>query len=321
METAHFTGLKTTPDSLKDQEVDPDGSVQCALGLRALSPAFRPAGETVRFIKRTLGCAAFTLIELMVALAVTSILLVLLLNMVDSGTKLWRVNENRVDSYREARAAIGILARDLQNVLPNKNPANTFLFNATAFPILPDVGNLVTDTNQGAALFFLAALPAKSQAAASNRSDVCQVGYFLAFGKSSSASNSAVNTLNIYRYLLSSDETFQRLTNSPHSPFPSTLTTSDARVELLARNVTRFTASAYTYTNGSLVVFSASTNTPIPDLLEIRISAINQEAGKKLGTDVADFSTWTSTSGPAHSNTIAPAEQTFTARIRLPRFQ
>ena len=254
-------------------------------------------------------------------MAVMAILLVLLLNMVDSGTKLWRVNENRVDSYREARAALGIISRDLQNALAGTNNTSNFLFNASAFPNLSGVGNLVSDTNQGAALFFLSALPAKAQDIASNKSDVCQVGYFMAFGKSSSASNSPVNTMNIYRYILSSDPTFARLTNSPLSPFPSTLTTSDPKVELLARNVTRFTASAYTFTNNSLVTFSASTNTPVPDLVEISVSAINQEAGKKLGNSASDFSAWTSTNGPVHSNIIAPVEQTFTTRIKLNRPQ
>ena len=127
--------------------------------------------------------------------------------------------------------------------------------------------------------------------------------------------------MNIYRYILSSDPTFARLTNSPLSPFPSTLTTSDPKVELLARNVTRFTASAYTFTNNSLVTFSASTNTPVPDLVEISVSAINQEAGKKLGNSASDFSAWTSTNGPVHSNIIAPVEQTFTTRIKLNRPQ
>ena len=266
---------------------------------------------------------AFTLIELMVAMVVMSLLLVLLLNMVDSGTRLWRVNENRVDSYREARAALGIISRDLQNTLSSTNNSNQFLLNATAFANLTSVGNLVSNTNQGAALFFLSALPSKSQDTASNKSDVCQVGYFLTFGRSSSASNSPINTMNIYRYILSSDPTFARLTASPPL-FPSnSLTTVDKNVELLARNITRFTARAYTLTNtpapNSLIPFSASTNTPVPDLVEISISAVNQEAAKKLGT--SDFAAWTSTNTAVYSNIVSPVEQTFTTRIKLNRPQ
>ena len=263
--------------------------------------------------------SAFTLLELMVAMAVMSILLVLLLNMVDSGARLWRVNENRVDSYREARAALGIMSRDLQNALAATNTAGQFLLNATAFTNLAAAGNLVSATNPGAALFFLAALPAKAQDAASNKSDVCQIGYFMAFGKSSSASNSPVNTMNIYRYVLSSDPTFNRLTTLPL--FPSDLSALDPRVELLARNVTRFTARAYTLTNNSLTDFSASAATPLPDLVEISVSAVNQEAGKKLGNSPADFSAWTSTNAASYTAIVAPVEQTFTTRIKLNRPQ
>ena len=259
---------------------------------------------------------AFTIIELLVAMAVMSVLLVLLLNMVDSATKLWRENENRVDAYREARAALGIMSRDLRNALTGATNTNHFLVNLTAFPNLSSVSSLVTDTNQGAALFFLSALPSKAQDLASNRSDVCQVGYFLAYGKSSSASNSPISTLNIYRYILSSDPTFARLTNASPPLFIPSLTTLDPKVELLARNVTRFTAKAYTLTNNALTNFVASTNTPMPDVVELSISAINQDTGKKLGND---FASWTSTNAANYTNLVGPAEQTFTTRINLNR--
>ena len=273
-------------------------------------------------VKRTAArTSAFSLIELMVAMAVMSLLLVLLLNMVDSGTKLWRVNENRVDSYREARAALGIIARDLQNALTATNNPNQFALNSSSvFSKLPS--EAVTDTNLAAGFFFLTALPLSAQEA-SNKSDVCQVGYFMGFGKSSSASNSPINTMNIYRYILSSDETFQALQSaSGGSPFTNTLSTLGSKVELLARNVTRFTARAFTVTsNNTLSDFAASTNTPLPDLVEVSITAINQEAGKKLGNTSADFSAWTSTNSPLYSNVVSPVEQTFTTRVKLNRPQ
>ena len=125
--------------------------------------------------------------------------------------------------------------------------------------------------------------------------------------------------MNIYRYILSSDPAFARLTNLPL--FPSDLSTSDPKVELLARNVTRFTARAYTFTNESLAAFSASAATPLPDLVEVSVSAINQEAGKKLGNSSSDFSAWTSTNSSAFAHLVAPAEQTFTTRIKLNRPQ
>jgi hypothetical protein len=133
----------------------------------------------------------------------------------------------------------------------------------------------------------------------------------MAFGKSSSASNSPINTMNIYRYILSSDPTFARLTNTSGSLFPNDLTTLHRNVELLARNVTRFTAKAYTLTNNSLVTFSASANTPLPDIVELSVAAINQDAAKKLPS----LSEWTNSTNPV----IRPVEQTFTTRVNLNR--
>jgi GxxExxY protein len=260
-------------------------------------------------VKKTAArTSAFSLIELMVAMAVMSLLLVLLLNMVDSGTKLWRVNENRVDSYREARAALGIISRDLQNLIPSTN-ASHFLINGDAFPSISSVGGVVTNTNSGSAVFFLSALPAKAQQNGSNKSDVCQVGYFLAFNRTSASTN---QSLNLYRYFRSSDPTFQTLTNgtglfaSP-PPFPNS-----ADTELLARNVTGIALRAFTLTNSTLVAFSSSSSTPVPDLVEIQIRAINQDAAKKLDNNV---SSWTNSASPV----IAPVEQTFTTRVKLNR--
>ena len=265
---------------------------------------------------------AFTLIELMVAMVVMSLLLVLLLNMVDSGTRLWRVNENRVDSYREARAALGIISRDLQNTLSATNNSNQFALNSgNVFSNLPS--ETVKDTNLAAGLFFLAALPLKAQDN-NNRSDVCRVGYFMAFGKSYSATNSPINTMNIYRFISSSDETFTTLQAvGTNSPFTNGLNiTSDKNVELLARNITRFTARAYTLANtpspNTLIPFTASTTTPVPDLVEISISAVNQEAGKRLGNIASD---WTNRTGATYSNIVTPVEQTFTTRIKINRPQ
>lgn len=258
--------------------------------------------------------SAFTILELLVAMAVMAGLLVLLLGVVDSATKLWRQNENRADAYREARAALGIIARDLQNLVPTTNSGD-FLINADAFPLLASVGGIVANTNAGSAVFFLSALPARAQDPASNRSEVCQTGCFLAFGKSSSVSNSPVNTMNLYRYILSSDPTFHRLTNSSQPLFPGDLaTTGDPRVELLARNITGISLRAYTANSNALEPFISSPATPLPDLVEISLSAINQDAAKKLGANAA---AWTDTNSPA----ITSALQTFTTRIKVNRQQ
>lgn len=249
---------------------------------------------------------AFTVLELLVAMTVFAILVVMLMGMVDSGTKLWRANENRVDSYREARAALGIISRDLSSALAGSN-AGHFLINSDAYPLL---SNAEKNTNSAGALFFLSAQPAGAQEPGANKSDVCQVGYFLAYGNTSMVpSGQGESSMNLYRYFLSSDATFALLTNSP--VFPSGLTPTDPRVELLARNIQQFRIQALG-TNGSPHLPTAAA--PLPPVVQVEIVALNQETAKKL----IGKSQWTAPAGNL-SNVIAGNEQTFTTRIRLPR--
>ena len=264
--------------------------------------------------------SGFTMIELLVAMAVLALLVVLLMGIVESGTKLWRQSESRVDSYREARAALGIMSRDLGNALA-AGGTNKFLINGSpsAFAKLGNVQNLEINTNYAGAALFLASFPRSAQFSTNaneNKSDVCEVGYFLAFGKTSAVSsgvgtNSIADTLNLYRYFLGSDGTYSNLVANTVFGNPSPTLTSD-RTELLARNVTGFRITAYsTNASGLPVAFAPTTNQPLPVLVEISITAVNQDAAKRLG---GSKSAWLDT----NSLTIQQAAQTFSTRVRIP---
>lgn len=263
---------------------------------------------------------AFTLLELLVAMAVLAILVLLLMNMVDSATKLWRLNENRVDGYREPRAALGVIARDLLNSLTLSN-TNSFRLNDGGY-----IPNGALSGPNHSHLFFLTSLPKNAQWSSTpnnNVSDVCEVGYFLAYGKTSSSSNSSTDTLNLYRFFLTSDDTFNllNLSNSTVYPFPdpTSLTPTHRNVELLARNIVSMKATAYSAvdvtntTNNSvskeLQAFVATTDRPMPDLVEITISAVNQDTARKL----PNVSSWANTNALPIKDNI----QTFTTRLRL----
>ena len=247
---------------------------------------------------------AFTLLELLVSMAVLAVLAVVLLAIVESGTTLWRKSENRVDAYREVRAALGIIARDFQNALAPSS-TNYFLFNSHgAFARLPSGAQ--ADAGRAGAVFFLSALPASGQPPGS-KSDVCEVGYFVAFSRTFASTN---ETLNLNRFFRSSDSTFSNLVFSNNF--------NDAAIgaegeELLARNIRSFRVTPFVVTNGvPSTNFTASTNAPLPDLLEIAITAVNQDAAKRFPSS-AD---WTSPNAPPG---IAQEEQTFAIRVVLPR--
>ncbi|GAB4171438.1 MAG: hypothetical protein Fur0032_10640 [Terrimicrobiaceae bacterium] len=254
---------------------------------------------------------AFSLLELLVAMAVLSILVVMMLGLVSSATALWRQSENRADAYREARAAMGIISRDLTSALVGVTNTNFFIYGNEAGGMLQQGGSPVFDSDRQA-LFFLGAFPMSAQETGS-KSDVCQVGYFVAFDRTAISTNLAGSrpTMNLYRYFLSSNETFQRLSNTNLTTvFTNNLFPLNDKVELLARNVREFRVTPLIVTNGTYSTnFTPATNRPLPDAVEISVTAVNQEAAKRF---------------PSREDWISGAEgltnqqQTFTTRIRIP---
>jgi len=236
---------------------------------------------------------AFTLLELMVAVSLLAILVVMLMSMVDNATKLWRVNENRVESYREARAALNLIASDLKSIYASTNE-NLFQTNASgAFEAVAGSGQL----------FFIAALPVSAQDPAS-RSDLCEVGYFLRYGKSSLAS-AKESSFSLYRYFRESNQTFTNLVNNA-----GFFTHSTTNVELLARNIPAFKVNYYSIsTNGTVSPWTAGSSNALPSFVELQITAFNNQAAKRF----ASKEDWTNTSSP----TWRENSRVFTARIPL----
>lgn len=230
--------------------------------------------------------AAFSLVELLVAMAVLTTLLVMLIGVVTSATKLWRVNENRVETLREARVAIHLLSGELRTMLPSTNFNYFFL-----------------DTNSSnARLGFLTLLSINAQET-NSKSDLCAVGYFLAKGNVSDLASSASTTWNLYRYFLESNETFKRLSNNPATPgfWPSSeMTPTGNHVEILARNVRAFRVRAFQQTGDNWLAWTPSLAQPLPQLLEVEMEVMNTEATKRLsgeldgviaGSNAVDIST------------------------------
>lgn len=237
----------------------------------------------------------FTLIELLVSMAVLSLLVVMLMGLVDSATKLWRENENRVESYREARAALNLIASDLGSMHASTN-TNYYRFVAEG-------------TNDDGSLAFLSALPVSAQDS-TNLSDLCVVGYFLAKGRISDiGTNSSSESYNLYRYFLQSNETFRALTNTPVTLWPPVFAADTANTEIVARNVRSFQVTAYTYnaTQSQWQSWNPNSAAP-PDLLELRIEAVNNDARKRFDGELKQDT-------PALTNQV----RAWTTRVALPR--
>ena len=276
------------------------------LGIKRKHKTYKPKSHPVSPANPALlskKSSAFSLLELLVAVSVLSILLVILLNIVQGATSLWRTSENKVEAYREARAALQVMSSDLKNILPTTN-TDFFRTNLTSYP---------SPTN----LTFLAALPISSQDTTSSKSDICVVGYFVAYdNKSPVAGNNGRQSYNLYRYFVESNETFAKLTDAS-GPTDVLDFDADFPPEILARNIVGFNAT-YSVTNGSGGFESWTQNAtyPMPQVVEITITAVNNERTMRFGARSAS-SEWDTFSANTNSPDYLKNTKTFTTRINL----
>jgi hypothetical protein len=109
---------------------------------------------------RISNAAAFSLAEVMVASAVLSIVMAILLGTLTTSMSLWRNTENKLSADREGRAIELLIAQDLSTVVMGTNPN-----------FWPRVQNDV--------LQFLTTKPKDYQFDPADKGDVCYVEYFL----------------------------------------------------------------------------------------------------------------------------------------------
>lgn len=240
------------------------------------------------------GCVAFTILELLVAMMVMSVLVVMLMAMVDNASKLWRANESQIESYREARAALNLITGDLKSIYASTNQ-DYFRTNGVGF-------NFSTDPADGR-IFFIAALPVSAQESGS-KSDLCEVGYYLTYTNNSILNPNSAPAYSLHRYFRSSDATFTNLA-IPAQQFIYTTTNA----ELLARNIPAFKIKYYYLTNGIPQPWTQSAAKPVPDFVEIQVTAFNNEASKRLSNPTD----WKDTNSSAYRENA----RVFTARVPI----
>lgn len=233
--------------------------------------------------------ASFTLLEMLVATAVFSMMSVLLFSIINDATKLWRDQQSREDGFREARAALNFLSRDIQASLISTNP-NWFY----------------TTSNRVA---FLTTLPSNSQGTGLDRGDICAVGYSLEWGKMNTNSVSEKSRMSLYRYVRFSDptySTFVRVSSPIQTLFDNPDGTNTVR-ELLAANVSGVAFKFYK-TNSAGIPQTYTGGAGTPAIFDIVITVLNDKTAKQLNTQ-AD---WANTNSPVVRQNL----QSFALRVR-----
>jgi prepilin-type N-terminal cleavage/methylation domain-containing protein len=172
------------------------------------TPLFQPVGARCHRGKSLAAGreSAFTLLEVLVASAVLSVVMAILLSTLTTSLSLWRTTEASIAAGREGRAAKLLLAQDLANALVPTNPA-----------LWPQV-----TTNS---LRFLTLRPPDYQSSSADLGDVCFVEYKV----QDDADNANPNFVALTRSFVGSADTFTAIKNGA---FPAS-----GRSELLAANI------------------------------------------------------------------------------------
>ena len=230
--------------------------------------------SSARFTETERSRAAFTLIELMAATTVLSVILLMMVGMQDQMSKAWSNSNRRTDATREARAACRLMAQDLSglvvrrtnndNATPDSIPAALltngvpFLYSSNGLGPAGGADLIPLGDSQSSASYFFGISSRK--ASGTNSGDLAIVGYYIASATTTNVNGFTSTTYNLYRHYLPASNAVDNL----NVWFSST--TKDAgdlfnptNAEILARNTCnlritfynkRDTDGKYAVTNG-----------------------------------------------------------------------
>jgi prepilin-type N-terminal cleavage/methylation domain-containing protein len=301
---------------------------------------------------RTIRPGGFSLVELLVAVAVLSTMMVLLFGFFDQATQAWQSSERKIDAFREARAALYYLRRDISAMVVDENIPWVMFNNPEAInDAAPPSGfgpirSSAPPQAHGDTLFFISRQSLEAQQNGS-LSDLCAVGYYLIYSPNleSGVQGVARRSYKLHRYFQSSNDAWEK-TGPPAlglRPFLVALSAqraSDAAAsqpataasvflqtnqllfpaanpvsgdEVLARNVINLFIRAYDSDNTQIV-----TEGPVaekPAYFEISLLAVNNDTAAKLATQ-ADWH------APADFNARSPLmkenAREFRVRVHVP---
>lgn len=250
----------------------------------------------------------FTIVELLVAATITVVIVVMLGTMFGSMMKTSMRANQRVDAFRDARAALQMMERDLRNLVRAQ---------PSAYFAMTDV---YTDPNTSTAknrqLYALCALKNQPAGVAANAAgDLCAVGYYCSWD---------TDRYTLRRYFRDSASTFAAFQkNLPGVYFaPAGLYKPTSADDLLATNVWNLQITAYkadgtvdsTY---PLVIDPAAPTVILPAAIEISFNAMSPEAARTIRSVSTSPDDWMDPAKSNNQRLVAPNAYEFRTRINF----
>lgn len=281
----------------------------------------------------------FTIVELLIAATITVLIVVMLGTMFGSLTNTASRANQRIDTFREARAALQMISRDLTNLVhpqwdpdPFSVPPPTTASQPTTRPAAhlacttgtnsgapPQLKNIYQDpANGNQQLFALVAMKNSGQ------SDVCSVGYYCRW-------NDQGYGYSLRRFFRDSSATYTTLSGATSYAAATVLYTPDAiptaanlmRDDLLAQHVWNLKITAYDSAGAVITTYpyvcdsSATTPNQVPKALEISFRAMSAEAARTVIAFKAGANVWMNENDTTYLRLIKPHAHEFRTRIEL----
>ena len=260
---------------------------------------------------------AFTIVELLVATAITALIVVLLGTMFGSLTQTTsRVNQT-IDAFRDARAALHMIERELAGVVKSHQTAYFALDKRWQDP--SDAYSNATDPNPNRQLFALVSMKNRPPGNPTPvPGDICAVGYYCRWEG---------NRYTLRRFFRDSVDTYNAIkpqltggtltyTNAAALYSPS------ANDDLLASyiwnlQITPYKSDGTPDINYPLVIDPGNPIISLPAAIEVSFDAMSPEAARTIigiSTSPAD---WMDPTSANYVRLIAPHVYKFRARISL----
>ena len=262
----------------------------------------------------------FTLIELMAATTVLSIILLMMVGMQDQMSKAWSNSNRRTDATREARAAVSLMAADLTcpifRTRTNSSKKDEFAYSVLnrGLPFVyssngTGSGLTITNIQPGSSCLFFVA-PTKTSGTVS--SDLALIGYFVGQTSGTNINGFLTTNYNLYRYYVPNSA-------APLASWFSNATITNlfnnvpANSEMLARNVANLQILFYNegqpIVQGANYTNNTSGTTYRGNKLQIALTLYPEEIAQKFTT----LQNWT------NSGNIRRYARSFEFRVDCPR--
>jgi prepilin-type N-terminal cleavage/methylation domain-containing protein len=242
--------------------------------------------------------SAFTLIELMAATTVLSVVLLMMVGMQDQMSRAWSNANRRTEATREARAAALLMRADLAGLTFRGNTRNSSydafsaLCTSNGIPFLycdgrnADPSGLTVPYRQTNSAYLFGLSTQKNRG--TNAQDIALVGYYVASSSNTNVNGFVITNYNLYRYFVPASNAASNLSAWFQSKSASALFQPSTNDEILARNccnlrITFFGDPGKGVTNGLNFTNAMSTVDPYrANKVQVEWSVYPEDSAQKI---------------------------------------